>query len=347
MKKTTMVLAICLLVIGVAFSNSALAAPAKDDLVVSAQTSFGSAGNVAPTVPGNSPRQWFYAFCLPTGGSLNQTFPLQFQLNDANGTSGESASVSFNAVGSLSGSTTPPAGFNISDNSTPQNTSFTVATGSLADGQYSVNLQISATPNNKVSFSHDTIHIQVTVGSGCIDSKPSCFFTSSEFDLLTDCSGAYVTGNSGGTFQIVAPKGKINATNPGQFYYNMIWTNQGDTQAVTIDFSATNLNPQGANAVHALVFDSSGFTTDASNFDMVNGDGTPCGPSGPCTISVGAGKTLWVTWHLQYAGIGGSSSGISYSCPGNVEISATGTLKDSLGNTIGSCTATATGYLKK
>jgi hypothetical protein len=318
----------------------------KDQLVVTAQTSSGSAGAVAPTAPGNSPKQWFYAFCLPSGGSLNQTFPLQIQLNNpTGGTSPETAEVSFNAAGSLA--TTPPASFFIQDNSSSQNVSFTVSTGPLADGNHSVNLQISATPNSRVSSSHDTIHIQVIVGPGCADSKPSCFLTSSEFDLLTDCGGAYVSGNSGGTFQIVAPRAKINATNPGQFYYNLIWTNHGDTQPVTIELNASSLSPHGANAVHALVFDANGFVTDASNFDMVNQDGTPCGPSGPCTISVEAGKTLWVTWHLQYSQIGGSPAGISDTCPGNALISATGTLKDQAGVTIGSCTASASGYLKK
>jgi hypothetical protein len=344
--KKIIFLTLCILWLGKPFHELAQAAP-KDDLVVIAQTSSGSPSPVAPTTPGNSPKQWFYAFCLPSGGSLNQTFPLQIQLNNSNGSAGEWANVSFNAVGSLAGSTTPPAGFSILDNSSPQNISFSVITGSLVDGNYSMNLHISATPNSKVASSHDTIHIQVVVGPGCVDSKPSCFLTSSEFDLLTDCGGGYVTADSGGTFQIVAPKGKINATNPGQFYYNLVWTNQGNTQPVTIELNATSFTPQGANAVHALVFDSSGFVTDASNFDMVNETGTPCGPSGPCTINVPAGKTLWVTWHLQYSQIGGSSIGISSTCPGNAVVSATGTLKDEGGTEIGSCTAEATGYLKK
>lgn len=177
MKKTILGLAVCLWVIGVALSNSALASPPrKDELVVSAQTSFGSAGHVAPTVPGNSYRQWFYVFCLPTGGSLNQTFPLQFQLNDTNGTSGESVPVSFDADGSISSFTTPLAGFNISDDGAVQNKSFTVTTGILVDGEYTINLQIPAPLNNKVNLSHDTIHIHVTVGSGCTDSKPSCLY---------------------------------------------------------------------------------------------------------------------------------------------------------------------------
>ena len=102
-----------------------------------------------------------------------------------------------------------------------------------------------------------------------------------------------------------------------------------------------------ANAVHAMVFNSEGFVVDVNNWDMVNQDGTPCGPNGPCTITVDAGMVLWVTWHLTFQGIGSPSAGISDTCPGNVTISATGTLKDSSGGTLATCTATATGYLKK
>ena len=332
---------------GFAASTQLTAGPNKDSLIVTAQSSSGSAGPVSPTVPGNAPKQWFYTFCLPSGGSLNQTFPVELQLNNSNGTLGESASVSFNAVGPLSGVTGVPGTFTVSDNGVAQTQNVTLATGSLADGTHIVNVQISADPSSKVDLSHNTIHIQVVVGAGCVDSTSHCFLTSSEFDLLTDCSGAYVSGSSGGTFEIIAPKGKVQATNPGQFYYNMIWTNQGVTQPITIELLASSLSSHGANAVHALVFDSTGFVTDASNFDMVNQDGTPCGPNGPCTISVPAGKTLWVTWHLQFSGIGGSSAGMSNVCPGNVAISATGSLKDSTGSIIGTCTATATGYLKK
>ena len=329
------------------FAANQLSAGNKDDLIVTAEPSFGSAGSVSPTVPGNATKQWFYSFCLPSGSSLNQTFPLKLQLNNSNGTTGESASISFNANGSLSGVTVVPNTFSTSDNGVAQAQNITLATGPLADGTHSVNVQISADPSSKVASSHNTIHIQVVVGSGCADSRPHCFLTSSEFDLLTDCAGAYVGGNSGGTFEIIAPRGRVQATNPGQFYYNMIWTNQGATQPITIELLANNLNSHGANAVHALVFDSTGFVNDASNFDMVNQDGTPCGPNGPCTINVPAGKTLWVTWHLQFSGIGGSSTGMSNVCPGNVTISASGSLKDSTGSIIGTCTASANGYLKK
>ncbi len=239
---------------------------------------------------------------------------------------------------------TTASGFSISDNNVAQTDNIVVSTGVLADGVYNLNVQIQGTPSSQVQLSHDTIHIQVLVGAGC---SHSCFFTDSSFNLLTDCGGNPVSDSSGGTFAIVGnARGRVVATNPGQFYYNLIWTNPGSTQTVTINLSATNLLPQGANAVHAMIFNSSGFVADLSNWDMVNENGTPCGPSGPCSVSVPAGNVLWVTWHLTYAGIGSPSAGISSACPGNITISATGTLTDNSSATLYTCTTTATGYLK-
>ena len=68
-------------------------------------------------------------------------------------------------------------------------------------------------------------------------------------------------------------------------------------------------------------------------------------PNGPFTLNLPAGKTLWVTRRLQFSGIGGSSAGMTDICQGNVAISATGAPKDNTGDVIGTCTATATGYL--
>lgn len=330
------------LALALAGATTLAAAPPKDTLQVTAQTSYGSAGSVSPTVPGNAPNQWFYAFSLSAGGSLSQTFPVEFQLDNTNSTLGQSVMVSFNPVGFLGPFITVPASFSISDNSVPVTYNIVISTPALQPGDYVGNVQIRARPD--VTMPHDTIHIQVHVNSD----PTSCFLTDSDFNLLTDCSGTPVTGNSGGTFLIVGnSKGRVVATNPGQFYYNMIWSNFGGPQTLTINLSATGLNPQGANAVHALVFNPSGFVIDASNWDMVNQDGTPCGPTGPCTISVPAGHVLWVTWHLSYAGIGRPSAGISSSCPGNVSVSATGTLKDSFNaTTVATCTASATGSLK-
>jgi hypothetical protein len=89
-----------------------------------------------------------------------------------------------------------------------------------------------------------------------------------------------------------------------------------------------------------------GFTADLAGFDLVNGDGTPCGPTGPCTVTVPSGQYLWVTWHLQSNLIGTSSLPISATCPGNEAIAATVTLTDGAGM-VTSCGASASGYLKQ
>lgn len=329
--------------------------PSKDTLDVTAKTSIGSPA-VSPTVPGSAPNQWFYSFCLSSGSSINQRFPIELKLNNTDGTSPETITGTFNIVGGLASITSGPSTWSQTDDGSTTTYSFDMlSSGELADGNYAVNIQIvpSTSFRNDVEIPHDVIHIQVVVGAGC-NPGPSCFLTDSSFNFLTDCSGADVTTNSGGTFQVVTnAKNKIVATNPGQFYYNMIWTNDGLGRNVTFTLTAySNLNNKGANSVHALTFNSSGFTQDESAFDMVNEDGTPCGPTGPCTIFVDAGETLWVTWHAEYAKIGtlasqtNLNSTCSDTCSDDAKILATGTLSDSNG-TIGSCTASACAYLKK
>lgn len=353
--QTRMLLSL-LTVLGLAITNMTVpaqgAAPGKDSLAVVAQPS--SPTGATPTNPGNALHQWFYAFSLTPGQSLNETFPVEYTLTNTNLNSGESVQVSLNPVGSLanlSGTTVAAPGFAISDTGIPETHNINVATGPLAAGDYVLNVQISGTPANKVQLSHSTIHIQVYVGN-----EISCFFTDGDFVELSDCAGNPVSSNSGGSFVITASNGKVPkvaSTDPGQFYYNLLWTNYGATQDVTINFSADNLVPQGQNAVHAMVFNEDGFVQDATRFDMVNEDGTPCGPSGPCTIEVPYDHTLWVTWHVEYEHKGVALANFSTPLPqvcspdattAESVISATGTLTDAFGNSIGSCTATACGY---
>lgn len=345
----TKLLIISLLVLAIVGTSTAAwaAAPKKDTLNVTANTSD---NGVTPTVPGQAPNQWFYAYCLPSGSSLSDTLPISFSVSDTNGTSGQSYTITLSAVGSpaLKSGTTVPANFAISDDGSTTSKTITISTGTLADGNYNLNIQVSSDPPGQLNVPHDTIHIQVTVGGTCITPVINCFFTSSDFTFLTDCSGGEVTGSSGGTFLIVPnAKGKVVATNPGQFYYNAIWLNTGSSRPVVINLSQTGLTTMGANSVHALTFNATGFTADVSAFDMVNTDGTPCGPQGPCTVTVNSGDVLWVTWHLQYGGIGSPSAGISNSCPGNQTIFAQLTLTEVGGSEIGICGATATGYLKQ
>ena len=332
-----------------------------------AQPSSGSAGNVSPATPSDEANQWRYAMCLAGGSSLSQTFPVRFRLDNTNDIPSQTATILLDAAGRLADDATFLEEFPLADNGALLTQNISVVTSALDDGAYTLNVQIQARPQRRVRPPHATIRIHILVGAACsqpagvsanagsddsvntiIQPSGPSFFTDSEYSALDKCDGQPASGGSGGTFQIVArPNAEIIvASNPGQFYYNLIWTNSGATQPVTIELSSTNLDPKGGKPIHAMVFDSIGFVASLQNWDMTNEDGTPCGPNGPCTLSVGSGKTLWVTWHLEFTGKGDSSTGISSTCPGNKTISATGTLKNGP-TTLLTGTATATGYLKQ
>ena len=120
----------------------------------------------------------------------------------------------------------------------------------------------------------------------------------------------------------------------------------GGAETVTIELSATNLVPTGANAVHALVFDPNGIIGGKDNWDMVNEDGKPCGPDGPCTLEVDGGQTLWLTWHLVFAGTGQSADDISSVCEEGETVTATATLTGGRGE-LAATTLEATGHVKE
>jgi hypothetical protein len=294
-----------------------------------------------------APNQWFYAITLPSGSSLSDTFPVDLSVSNTNSTTPQSYTIKMNAVGSstLTAGASVPTGFSLTDNGAVTTENVVVSTGTLPDGNYNLNIQIDSDPAGQLTTDHNTIHIQVVVGSS---STMDCFLTSSDFLFLTDCTGADVNGSSGGTFQIVSnAKGRVVATNPGQFYYNAIWLNTGATRSIQINLGQTNLSTMGANSVHAMTFDATGFTADLAGFDLVNGDGTPCGPTGPCTVTVPSGQYLWVTWHLQFGLIGAPITGMSATCPGNEAVAAQVTLKETDGTVIGTCGTIASGYLKQ
>ncbi len=352
--------AILSMAIAIAFAslNSAVAAPPKDIITVTAQT---STNGVVPTSPQPFPKTWFYVICVPSGGNLSDTLHIHFTDTNNNSTTGEIATVSFGAVGNpnLTSGITVPASIILDDTSnTTGDVAVPLSKSGLADGSYHANLQISVSPPGSFTITHDVIHIQVTVGGACNpSSEVSCFFTDSNFLDLTDCSGASITGNTGGTFQVVTNAKKIaTATNPGQFYYNMLWSNTtGSDQSVTVNLSAIGLAPSNtdsllhpiAQAAHAYFFDTAtGFTDPLADWNFVNSFGQKCGPSGPCTITVPANNTLFVTWHLAWSGVGQPALWVNTGCAtANAPISATGEVVGT--NIDDTCTADAKGYRKK
>lgn len=330
------------------FELPAMAAPPKDTLTLSAKTSDN--GN-APGVVGSN---WIYAYTLPCNTVFSDKLHVELVISDTNSSSGQSYVISFTKSGNpeLSGSaTTLPADFSLSDDGNPVTKDISITTGALAPGNYELNIGINYDNSKLNAPNPNSIKVSIHVNE-CSASVPTCFFTDSNGDFLVDCSGALVSTNSGGTFMLVDKKnGTIIATNPGQFYYNYIWTNDGAAIDLQVQLAGLiNLVPQGTNSVHAYTFDTSGFTQNVAAFNMVNNDGTPCGPFGPCTINVGEGETLWVTWHLTYAWIGLSKPGAGDSCPGYEEIGAAARLVDASDTATvvaGACSAGATGYNKR
>jgi hypothetical protein len=194
------------------------------------------------------------------------------------------------------------------------------------------------------------IHIRVLVKSAT--SNTSCFITDSSGNFLTGCDGvpADTSGSTAGRFAIVANKKLIEvSTNPGQFYYNVLYLNPGSA-AITVDvsFLRSGVDPHGTQAIHAALFPPpfTGITPDG--FDTVN-DGIPGGANDSIMgITVPAGWTLWVDYHLDWSGVGSLvPSGCATECPyANQSFSVRGTVADEAGSFTDTCTAGASGYKK-
>jgi hypothetical protein len=273
----------------------AAAPPSSDTLVITAQT---DSNGFSPVLSGN-PANWFYATTIPSNTAVADTIPVQFTLNDTNAISEITPyTVTLKAVGQIAGSIGfDTTSFSIADGQSTTHYVY-INTINLAAGDYHANVQVSATPPNSVATSHGIIHLLIHVGDA--GNPPTCFITDSDGLLLQDCGGQPVP--TGGEFLIVTNAKKITATNPGQFYYNLIWQNTtgGDVTFTSLGLNGTNVIPAGTNSVHALIYNSNQFT---ANFDDVNTNGTPCGQTGTACkspITVPAGQTFWLTWHVAY-----------------------------------------------
>jgi hypothetical protein len=361
MRKSRFILMLAVMVLLVLCISPGIgsADPPKDIFYVTAKTSTG----------GNSPGQqgsgdsaiWEYAYDACTGSSFTDNLVVEFSIENGNSTTGQCYIIGFTQSGNPGVDATFPASFSLCDDNVVASKQIVITGSSLTQGTKQLNIDFSeagqGSPPPQVT-EHKPKKIQVTVVVADCDSAPPpiCFFTSSDFVFLYNCQGELVSDQSGGTYILNNKKnnGIIVATNPGQFYYNYIWENPGDAVDVKVCLDdLENLDPHGANAVHAKTFNTTGFTQDLDAFDMVNQDGTPCGPSGPCTINVGQGETLWVTWHLEYSHVGGSpSTPPGNSCPGSEHIGASAFLLESTGicggqdQTViaGECKTDATGY---
>jgi hypothetical protein len=349
---------------------SAVADPPKDTLVVEALT---SAGGTGPVQSGNN--NWFYGteeerVCVPSGGSFHDTLHLQVKVTNTASSSGPYAITlsSFNGDSELADNASyDPASIGpLADDGNFVSLDVVIAdTGVLADGDYNLNFSISG-PSGQLAGSPANVHLKITVSSEC-GGEPEyiCFFTSSEFGFLQDCSGNLVTDNDGGTFVIVPTGNGGVSTNPGQIYYHFLWENHtGSPQYVNVSLTASgNLKSVGNGSMHVGVL--SADDTDLSDplsltfdqFQSVIGQGTDpvgvncfaaansssanCGP-----VYVLDGMTLWITWHMDYNG-GLASSAICSEATG-AEITVDGNIVATVGDWGGvSCGASAHGYNKE
>jgi hypothetical protein len=332
--------------------------PPSVSVMVTAQTS--TPMGMVPAPPGTGqgqggPNTWFYEYTIPDGSSIVDSIPIYICVvnspND-NGT-GYPLTLTFapGAGGNLPGVGLPSdPGF--SSNGC-QTIYISLNTGPLAAGDYSKNINIqkgTATPSNTnfngLNTNGGNIHIQVHVLEA--QDPLSCFMTSSSFAYLQDCSGNLITSGADGRFTIVKNNKNIEvATNPGQFYYNAVWTNTtGSDRLVTVTFSRTGVNWHGANAIHALLFAPPFSGVSTAGFAAVN-SGIPSGHDDTLeSINVPNGWTLWVDYHLTWAGLGlPVPSGIATTCPtANQIMSVTATVSYSGGPDV--CTAGAFGYRK-
>ena len=347
-------------------SITSAAGAVKDNFDITPQNS--NDYHIVPFTPGNAQSQWRYFYpCVPTSG-LVDTIVVNFAITN-HGSPGNTYDISTNIVGNpnLADHISPsPSSFsNVPDDGTPQQVTISINTGGLSTGVYTAQIHFSADPASGISFSHDTIHIQIVVSDTCGgENPPLCFLTDSAFNPLTDCSGVPLESSTGGTFPIVTnKKDKIVATNPGQFYYNLIWVNgTGSSHTLDLYFDRHNLVPHGTNAVHAYVFESAALDPAdplVSQFDMVNESGVPCGSGDDnpavckSAVTINDGQIIWVTWHLEYSKIGTNANSLDLgnTCSESV-LSNDGTIQAALvvkdGATIlASCDASAQGNLKQ
>ncbi|HSB05809.1 MAG TPA: hypothetical protein VLK23_11495 [Thermodesulfobacteriota bacterium] len=340
-------------------------AMAAKNVNIDVNPSTSTPGGISPDIGGVNA---VYNYTVYDGESINDTIPVQicmtgYEAGTPNWISIDSTFGS--ASGNLNGVTLPADEAFSSFTTVPpndcRNLNIQITSGplSVGVGNYNANVNLGGSnpnPSNgngkpQVVFADiKNFHIRVTVLTP--PDNVSCFLTDSSGLFLTDCTGALVTdsGSDDGRFAIVANKKSIQvSTNPGQFYYNLVWLNTtGSEQTVDVNFDRTGVIPKGAQAIHSAVFNGYLSAVNPPVFDEANSDGIPDGQDDQALgIVVPAGSSLLVTYHLTWAALGNQVLGdCALNCgDSNQLIEVTGTVSGS-GITTESCTSSALGYKK-
>jgi hypothetical protein len=329
------------LLVPLATSRVAAAASTVDSIALAS-----SPDGSTPISVGGGVKHWVYpSFC--STGSFVQTFPVDLQFSG--GTGSQSTTVHFIARGGLKNFTTLPSDVTLNDDGSVQGPfNISVNASGLVAGTYGLNIRLSA--SNGFSLKHRFIQIVLIVGASCTGVGSSIvFWSDDQLNDFVDCTGADPGPiPTGGTFQInPAPPMDtlVGSTTPSSMYYHFIYSNPGASITPDLDFLPTGITPNGTDAVHVKVYSTATFTADLPTFADVNTTGTSCGASGPCSaVAVNTGQTLWATWTIGWSGVGGSSAGISLSCPGDQTMTEMTTLVNGT-STLALSNGSATGYL--
>jgi hypothetical protein len=343
------------------------AQPPDPEVGLSIQAQTSTPGSVSPDVNGNVAT---YEYTIFDGQSVTDDIPIQFCITGQNDVAWTSFDMHFAGPnGGLPGVTVPANvhfASPVSDGTCKSGT-IHIATGALnlsnpqVSQQFPANVQISvdnpnpAGPHPKLTI-NDTgpheIHIRVLVQPAAAQSNISCFITDSGGNFLTNCNGEAVTdsGSDAGRFAIVANKKNIEvATNPGQFYDNVLYYNSGSTPiTVNVHFDRLGVDPHGTQAIHAWIFPPPFAGITPANFDQVN-DGLPDGADDEIDgLEIPAGWTLWVDYHLDWNGLGVAvPPGCATNCAtANQHFSVQATVTVQETQAVETCTAGAWGYKK-
>lgn len=333
---------------------SALAAQVSATVNVTPETS--TTLGIIPVHPAQPANSYFYDYNVTDGGSIVDSVPVELCLNQSTGI-WSTFNVTFHeASGSLPGVTVPVATAFI-PTSTCTTVIIDINTGALkltdptVPETFVANINIQPkdkSPSNLSVNTFPTIHIRASVAPA--EKDTSCFITDGNGNLLATCDGSTVTasGSDAGRFSInVNSRKNIEvSTDPGQFYYNILWENKtGAAKTVSVNFAGTDVIVKGAQAIHAYAFPPSFSGVTQADFQLVN-EGIPGGSAGTIpNITVPAGWTLWANYHVEWSGIGSTvPEGIATICDtANQLLSITGTISGGVERT---CTAGAKGFKK-
>ncbi len=279
-----------------------------------------STGGVNYSTPGASD-QAIYNYTINDGQAVNDTLPVQICMT-AYQTGWTSIAFTFGTPSAGLPGVTPSVNQTFTPSTTPdcRAGSVVIASGPLTSGPtgttYTSNIifgdasPVPGTGVNKPQLSFfDIKKIQIKVNVQPVTSNVNCFLSDSEGNFLTRCDGIPVTDSASdeGRFALVVNKrGTEVATNPGQFYYNLVWWNKtGAQQTVDVDIGRDGVVPHGQQALHAATFN--GYLNPLTPFEFAqaNANGIPEGHDDSVVgIEVPAGASLLVTYHLEWAGLG-------------------------------------------